>query len=437
MFTSLLILAFIALIGNLIYQILRYLKVKTNAFSRKEIKDIALEKANQLSYEDPEITCDYCGCKINTLTQKVCPNCGAAYHKDEEWVLRHGLEEDYVDETTDALIAAREQKANLESEKIIANIKKTILILVVLIGLLIAVAVLAAAMVKKSEYRQDEELNEYDYETYTLADYEVRGDGVIYNQDDVTITIKGFYISDQTQVNETNEYPYDGRVRVAFQVDNCRDEDVSISMSCSGVNGLVHTYNSIYTYDKFQKHKSVLFYENFYKVPYQQIEEMAFDRIAVTGEDYSYHVEIEESTIVKTTVKNPYHPDFSDRTLLYSDDRVDVYGWYGSRHSRAGYRFAIVNKSGEHMKIRKGSVKVDGVETDEMNVFYQTVLPKDYTIVSSLVYDYGDEENELVDRKVEVNFSFDCPTKPTLDFATGYLDVSSLDETMVIEETEY
>ena len=434
MFGLFLFLAFAALIIKLIVEIIRYFKVKANAFSRKEVKDMALQRANELSYEDPEITCDYCGCKFNTLQHKVCPNCGAAFHKDEEWVLRHGLEEDYVDETTDELIAAREEKAKVETEKILGRIKKTILAIVVMMGILLAFAVIGIMLQKKSEYRGDEKLNENDYDHYVEADYEVCGDGVIYDMDGVTITIKGIYTSDYIHEYKDREYPYDGRVRVAFQVDNRRDEDIRIALSCSGVNGVCESYGSISFYDTFKKNKSVTIYETFYSVPYLKLEEMAFDRLAITTLDYTYHVENETPSIVKTTVKNPYHADYTDRELIFSNEKVDIYGWYSISDSRSGYQFAIVNKSGEHLKVRKGDMKYDGGEGDELGIFYQVMLPKDYTLVSGVNYNYNNREADLTTQKVEVNFAIDCPMNPTLDFSTGYLDISQLDETMSVVE---
>ena len=436
MFLFWFVLAILALIGNLIFQIIRYFKVKANAFSRKEVKAMALQKANELSYVDPEITCDYCGCKFNTLQHKVCPNCGAAFHKDEEWVLRHGLEEDYVDETTDALIAAREEKAKEETAKILAKIRKTILILVIIIAGIFLFAGIGYVLLRQSEYRGDEKLNDNDYENFVEADYEWVGDGVLYDQDDVRVTLQGVYVSDKTSSYMTDDYEYDGTVRFGLRIENNRDEDISLAFSASGINGLIANSTTASAYDKYRKHKTVLIYEEFHHVPYEQLEEMVVDRIAVHGSDYTYHNEVNDPLIVKTTATCPYHTDYSDRELVYTDELVDIYGWYVDGQYHSGYRFAVVNKSDKNLHLRKGTVKLDGVESDDINIFYSEALPAGYTIVSHMAYELGEENGEIAKKQVEVNIAVECPSNPSLDFSTGYFDVSKLDETMVMDDSD-
>ena len=89
------VLILIALILYLIVEIFRYQKVKANAFSKKEVARAADEHARKLSYADPVISCDYCGSKIDTKKHKTCPQCGATFNRDPEWIVRHAVEEEY------------------------------------------------------------------------------------------------------------------------------------------------------------------------------------------------------------------------------------------------------------------------------------------------------------------------------------------------------
>ena len=72
----------VGLLIYLFYLIFRYFQVKANAFSKDEVIKAAGKQAKKLEYVDSEITCDFCGCKIDTRKYKVCPHCGGPYDKD-------------------------------------------------------------------------------------------------------------------------------------------------------------------------------------------------------------------------------------------------------------------------------------------------------------------------------------------------------------------
>ncbi len=58
----------------------KYLKVLNDVYGRDEIRKAAEEEAKNIRLRDPVITCDYCGCKVDTREYKVCPHCGGAYN---------------------------------------------------------------------------------------------------------------------------------------------------------------------------------------------------------------------------------------------------------------------------------------------------------------------------------------------------------------------
>ena len=89
------VLILIALILYLIVEIFRYQKVKANAFSKRKLPGRQMSMPEKLSYADPVISCDYCGSKIDTKKHKTCPQCGATFNRDPEWIVRHAVEEEY------------------------------------------------------------------------------------------------------------------------------------------------------------------------------------------------------------------------------------------------------------------------------------------------------------------------------------------------------
>ncbi|MCR4999014.1 MAG: zinc ribbon domain-containing protein [Lachnospiraceae bacterium] len=429
-----------ALFVALAVEIAWYIRVRANAFTRKEVKNMALQKANKLSYVDPEITCDYCGSKINTQKYKVCPNCGAAYDKDKEWRLRHALEEKYVDETTDALIAAREQKAQAEAAKIRKHIRYTLIVTAILF---VIVCVLLSwkeqRQYDENTYRADEDVNEFTEEVddeYTPADYEVDGDGVIYDQDDIKITIDKFYLSGN-QWDDSDDYDYYGNVRFCMVVENHRDEPVDIYIHWQGANGLCDERFEATSDYEYKKNSTVTVYEELEYVPYQQLENMIIDEISISTKQHGEYVAINEMRdpiVVKTTAKCPYHFDYTDRTLLYSNDQIDIYGWlsmnsYGDR----GYRFAIVNKSDEDYRGLYTKLYTDDAEESHgINCFYEYNIPKGCTATLRGIYD--SEDKDFLKRKHEVYFCMESLEQSEHNFETGKLDFSDLCQTWLYEE---
>ena len=97
------------LIAAIIFTAIRYFLAYARLTSHKSFEKEAKLRTARLSYEDPVITCDYCGSKINTVSDRGCPSCGATYFRDKEWILRHQTDAKWVDanaeETADAEIS--------------------------------------------------------------------------------------------------------------------------------------------------------------------------------------------------------------------------------------------------------------------------------------------------------------------------------------------
>lgn len=426
---------FLIIFGLIVYLIIlafRYKSVKANAFSRKEMEEAAHRQANKLSYKDPMITCDYCGAKIDTRKHKVCPQCGAAFDQDREWTQRHDAGDRFIDEGTREIVAAREKKSREESQKILSRIKKTMALLGILIGGLIVLAIVAEFVNKQSSYRRSEKLEEvYSYRDFTPADYEVVGDGVIYDQNGMRIRVTGFYLDSYTSDDNyyTGGYFDDvmvGDVAVEFRLENNTGSDCNVAISCYSYNGITFgDSSSLFVYDSFKKGDEVVFYERLNDVPLQTITELVFDDIHMYMDGNYDNNEIEAPVAIQTTAKSDFQLDIKDAYPVFTNDYVDIYARVNVADDRY-YMLFIRNKTDEAYTISgEEQMFVDG-EVYEASTVYQKAVPSGYTYVDRYMKprNTGEEELHLTGREVQMGFAFRCKQDPRLDFSTGYIELS-------------
>lgn len=412
--------AFLILIVFLFVEIFRYIKVKANAFSRKEVKRAAQEQAQRITYRDPVISCDYCGGKIDTTKFTACPQCGAPFDNDEEWKARHNVvSENFIDKSTDEVISLREQKALEESKRILKNIKRTLWVLGAMILIVIIIGISSSS--KSSiggAYRSSEKLKDGSYYKYSKLDYEVDGDGVIYDYDDVKISVTGFYKKEYDYVQDR------GAVAVEFVVENNRDEDIKLNLSCNSYNGISSNSTYIFIYDTFKKNSKSVFYEEIREVPDYKLSEVVFDEIKVRNTDYSYEKIPYEPAFVRTNaVMKSGEVDLEECKLVYSNDKVEVYA-KPVVLTHDAYRLFVKNISDKNFYIENKDIKIDNMLVDSTGL-YKCFVPAWYTLRVNYFYAYGgDEYKDLTGKNVSFNLEFNCTEEPSASFQTGYIDIS-------------
>lgn len=414
-------LVFAILVIYLAVEIFRYFKVKANAFSQKEVRKAANNHAEKLTYIDPVITCDYCGSKIDTSKHNVCPQCGGPYDKDKEWLLRHVPEEEFIEDGTREVIAAREKKAAEESEKILKRIRIMIAILGTLTSIFVISFFIFGIIAIKTKYRRSEEVNEKSYETYIPADYQVSGDGVLYDSDDVKISLTGFYIEENKFDDET--YEYVGSVKMSLHIENNRNEGINVLLTSNAYNGLASENYPMYSYAAYRP-GSYDVYETISKVPMQQIHELIFDKVEVNGRKSEFSGKNEKPVVIETTSDYKQEIICEDGNLLFSNDYADVFCKYEQDEYNEGYRLYIVNKSGKGYVINGRNTRVDGND-DILYGFYDEYLPVGYVFRTQVYHALKDVETyaDLRDHKVEINIVFKCAEDPTYSFETPYMEL--------------
>ena len=414
------ILLILGLFIYLIIEIIHYCKIKSNIISRNEVKKAAEQQARNLKIDDPIISCDYCGAKIDTKIHKVCPQCGGAYDKDIEWTSKFNVKSEFINEQTKEIIDERELKAQKESAKALRHIKKTIIALVAINAFLIGFGILFILSDPLSRVRKSETI-EKKYKGYTKTDYSVESDGIICDTDDFKLALTGIYTDNKYH----NDSSYYGGFVLEFDIENRTDKDVTASLYCCGNSGMSEEDRSLF-YDTFKKNSHVVIYEKmYYGGDSDQISELIFNNLKVyTKKGYDTLIESKDPVIIHTTSDFRYTPDTEDLTPVFSNDLIDIFSVYEKNDYRSGYVFTIINKTDKNFTITSDDLMVDGEVTDSF-IINKATLPKECFFRSRALSPIKSDYDNLTDGDIKANINFVCKQDPSLNFATGYIDLNN------------
>lgn len=416
------IVIFIILIIVLIAEIFRYNRIKANAFSEAEVTRAAEEQARKIKYSDPILTCQYCGASIDTRIDKVCQHCGGPYDDNPEWVERHDVKDSFIKEGTAAVIAKREKKARSETERIMKRIRKEIMAICVILFFMVALAAFGYYLYDYHHYQRTEDVNKNNHR-YLAADYQIEGDGVIYNKDGVKITVTGIYVEDKPG---NDVYGDETRsTKVGFRVENGLGKNINIVIKLSGINGVINQRSYIYTYDSFRKRADVTFYEELNPKSQDDISEMIFDYIEVDAIDYSYNGRLKEPVYLHTTAEKTGSPDFSGKKKIYSAGDIDIYADFEDDKYFYGYKLFIVNNSEIEYALNNLELRLDG-DPIRIEKIQDGMLPAGYIYETDRIKSYDVALSEMMGKKSEIAISFVDKETHLYDFSTGFMDVSEL-----------
>ena len=397
-----------------VYNIVQYVKVKNQLLGEKEVRAAAENEVAKIKYRDPMISCDYCGAKIDTRRNKVCPNCGGSYSKDSEWLERHNVDSKTMGRIQGRMLSDLKDEASVRSQEKLRRIFRRIIIFAAPVVILTCAIIGIVIYTNLNDYRKNEELNTGSLYHFSEADYKVENGGVIFDDGDVTVAITGIY-TDQTQYQDAM-YGTVGAVRVQLHVVNRLKRKISLSVECESVSGITTEYKGFYFFDNFKKESDTTIYETLYSVPGQKISELVITQFEISDKDRKYYRTIERPVTVTTTAETPYKPDFSDQTPLFSNDKADIYCFYMAQEPVPGYVFCIVNKTGYCMEVENEAAKTRK-RNERIPFFYMLKIPAGYTFIS-------DPEEVDDDNTRGVSCLITFPEKPELGFSTGYLKVT-------------
>lgn len=395
------------------------LRVRTKILSKRELRKEVLKQADKFRLKDPVISCDYCGCKIDTKKEKKCPGCGASYNLDEEWLKRHEVSEEYLEKNSDKVNRNMETKNSAETKKATRKLLISCCFTVVTIVLFCISGKIAY---RYPETRKNEELNNgKSYHQYSQADYSVDGDGTVYEDDNITIKITGIYHADQTYADEL--YGRVGDVKVGFLISNRTNEDVQIACTCNSISGITREWSYIFFNNVFKKNGDTVIYEEVYSVPDQRVEELVFSEIIIRYDDPSNDVIKKDPIIITTDADKADILDKENFILLYSNEKVDIFKHYGEKNNGETCDLIIYNKTDLSMTMECDGVTANDKEVKNPYMFYNTSVPPQYVFVANYYHAYDNGFGDIKGSEIQASFTFKFTEDPKQSFSTGYFDM--------------
>ncbi len=397
------------------------------------------KRTKKKEYKPPVITCDYCGSKVDTAIYDRCPNCGATYDLDSEWINRfeNAQENDDYDFSQYSNTSNNSGRSKANSLKKKKSFSAKLVILIIVVALVIFVVVPLWVYLKDGynyysddKYRTDEMLNEYSYEDYQLESYSVEGDGQILNyfvdgdkNQNVTVTLKNIY---KDHSNFKDGY------KLELEVVNNSDTNVKIILSSHTFNDFTDYNGYLYASDNYKKHSTVTVYEDFSNVAKSEIKNIYFDKIEVLTLDSDSIYECDNVVKLTTTSTIDITYDLSRYHIIYSNDYVDIYSAYDyvqDTNSHINYdeglKYYIVNKT-EDLTF---DVDTDGYLGQGKSLYtygmYDTVSIPGTTLLTSEVYSYDDYFTDVKNKELYISFNFKCRENPIESFSTGYIDLKT------------
>ena len=408
--------AMIIVLIIIIALIVKYIYVQAHILSSKEFRKTAEKKASKIKIKTAEITCDYCGCLINTKKYKVCPNCGAVYGDDKELKTRFKVDEKAVEKMADDAANKAVSKAHKSGLETLKQLRVAIFALVgvFILGIVFYAILDVRQSTSTPNYRGNEEVSEYDYFKYTLIDEP----GVtVLDQSGVTLRITSIYAI--TLEGEPEESPVG--YRVGFLLVSKREKPVHLFLRCVGINGRCDSMDYIYIYSQFDKKAEVSFYQSVYSVDFDSIDEMVIGEVKLSDEDGDIYKNNSMETIKLNDKGYTVKTDDKDvGSVIFENEKVRI-RCIKNRKGRDSYEMWFENLSDINYYIDNSEMKVDGKEC-RAYILNDAGFPAGYTLHHNSVWGLDDEyDNRADDALVELSFSFSDPVDPSNDFSTGYL----------------
>ena len=386
---------------------IKYFKVYAKLTSYKSYDRAAKQEMKKIKYRDPKIVCDYCGVVIDTSRYKVCPQCGADYGRDDEWLERFKTDNDWIDEKADEKTGKEISKARLEAAKIAKKLKKVLIALGLLICALIILGIVIMIQSSRPNYAKSESLNESGIGEYKAVDYSIDGDGVILDKENVTVKVNGIY---------TNGYSG----KLGYHISNHSDQDVQVRLEASAINNYASSVDFFSKYIK--KGDEIDLYDYIPEIGSDTIiESIVFSEVEVRDSDYN---EICKATDVRmtTTENKETPPKLSEGESLFDNDMITIVG-IGRGGSVDSCYFEVLNKTDETIIIDLDGALLNDEELDAYGIYNETI-PAGCILTDGYIHSYEEDYHNMTSEdKLYANFNVKCDDKPQKNFSTGYIEI--------------
>ena len=255
-------------------------------------------------------------------------------------------------------------------------------------------------------------------------DYRINGDGVIYDEGGIKITVSGIY--QVPSLDPENDIWPAGSVKVGIIVENYSGKNVEIMASCNSINGLSKSPDYINIIGNFKKNTTTQLYEMVYDIPGNEIGTMVFDDVMICTLKYELIDESETPTLITTTaeVTTPEF-DLSDYHPIFENDAFVIYACKYADYYHDGYKLYMENRTDMNY-----TVDIDGMTIDDNEIsgagIYGSLIPAGNMMSTSQIYSYNSiySESDIYNREVMLSLCFKCLDETGDDFSTGYMPLN-------------
>lgn len=342
-------------------------------------------------------------------------------------------------------------QADAQTTKKLATLRALIIFDIILVAALAAVVVYGVYKNKGgiggssgTEYSENETISSDPMtKDFVKTDYAVDGDAVVFDENNVKLTITGFYTDPETKdlyhgdtsahyiPNVYGSY-LAGDTAIEYKLENNSDVDVSFTVSCIGINGIADNYG--YSYETVKANSTITFYQENTNARDGVIKdfEINIGDIYVPYDSYdtsNNNVKFLSQGVKKFTTTADYSyeqlelPGGSEP--IYDDHGVRIYQAKLSKYSSDDKELCLIiyNDTDDTAEISCDQYKIDGVQSTDssIHIFSDEKIPSNYVMISDDVNDAYLEAGTKDWKEIELSISFKFDEHPENDFSTGYI----------------
>ena len=397
------ILAFIVAVVFLVIYVIQMHRTKKEYLGKNAVKQIAEQAAEQALKKETKITCDYCGFVIDTKKYKVCPQCGATYGSDQEWLDRRNVDPAKMDKKFQAGI----QKNKNKVKELNARRMKRVIFLVIAISAFIiftgAVVILALGSRSAERNRSDTVKEGYEKTGYRFTD------STIVDNNDLKVELGDIYVRDDSYSDEKS-FSY----MIEVRIQNMTGKNGHLTFDVPAANNLCIPE---YFYEEIGKKGEFI---RFIEIPRyylgdEYLKKLVLSDIRDMDNKYNEYINIKEPIVFITDAEYDLKPSEPIGEVLY--EKNDVV--FSLERNEEGDWLYITNIGKENFEIRTYASLVNG-EPDR--IWIDTPLPAETRDKSDLSFRIHLEEGEILS-EAKIQFECKCISAPEKSFVTDYIEL--------------
>ncbi len=395
---------------------LRFQKKYNRLKSQESYESEAKKKADELTYTDPVITCDYCGNAINTGLYKRCPVCNGEYSHDEEWINRHRIDMSEFDRAASEHSSKQIERLDNASKGLLRLFKVFLIIgcsIFLFFGIIIIVFLIDTSTV---HYQESQPVNLSATDNYVKENYSVTGNACFIDYEGITAEVSGIYRDSRHKT-----------FKIEYTVSNNSQNDYYIDFELKGINNYLkmistrrfNVENEIYV----EPGKSIVFYDEvmnyFSSNDIEGISSLLIGNIEVGNSDKHFIFDLISTKVINTEYSGPVYSEWEEEgnCVFYTDENLTVSLSGADENNMIMY---IKNTGSEAYEISSTRLLLNNQETYTQPV-YSIELPVGAVYYCGYLYSSSSFKDMKPGDVVTVQFTLKFKDKPEKTYSTDYI----------------